>query len=99
MTSSKAVDEDALLAELDALESTKRGQVCLAGDQIATLPSRVAEAVNAVLWNRTDVTSSSLVNLLDKYGVSIREGNLNRHRRLGPTGCKCPGKPNQAAAQ
>lgn len=99
MTSSKALDEDALLAELNGLESTKRGTVCLAADQLSALPPRIMEAVNAVLWNRPDVTTASLVNLLDRHGVTIKEGNLGRHRRLGPTGCKCPGKPSQAAAQ
>lgn len=97
---SPELNEAALLAELNSLEpSGKVGQVCNAADQIGQLSPQLAGVVNAILWNRPDVSTSALIDKLAKHGIVVRDGNMRRHRRIGPNGCKCPGKPSLAAAE
>jgi len=97
---STPLNEDALLASLNKLseQSARVGHRCQTSAELAKLPDNVREVVENIFWTRTDVSMASLVTLLATHGITINDGNARRHRRLGPTGCKCPGKPNLVEA-
>jgi hypothetical protein len=94
---STSLDADALIAGLNTLseQSAKVGHRCQTAAELAELPEHVREAVDGILWHRPDVSVASIVNLLAGHGVTINDGNMRRHRRRGPTGCKCPKPPEQ----
>lgn len=84
------INADDLLADLDSLTPGVGGHTCHAGAAIATLPPEVLAAIDPIL-DRSEITSTSISEVLARHGLTIRIGSLARHRRRGtPSGCLCP---------
>jgi hypothetical protein len=91
------VDAVGFLADLDSLGGSNIGQHCTSARALNDLPEDLRGPVDTILWTRPDVSTASLTKVLAKHGVKVDAANLARHRRRGPYGCKCPGKPEAAA--
>lgn len=84
---------DDLLSDLDALvtESWKTRTPCLTGRLFQSMPDDIRNKVEELMAN-PDVVTSSLAQVLRKWGYDVSYSSLTRHRRRGVegTGCSCP---------
>jgi len=85
------INQAEFFSELDALANISRtGEGCSVGKFMATLDEATHKKLSEVFLNEK-VNSARLVELLDKYGVTINPDVMRRHRRrmAGKMGCKC----------
>ena len=84
-------NQDDFFKDLDALVGISRtGEGCSVGKFMSSLDEPLRIKLNEIFLNE-QVNSARLVELLDKYGVTINPDVMRRHRRrmAGKMGCKC----------
>ena len=87
------MSDSGLLDELDALayEAWVTRTPCHTGRLLETMDADVRAKIEELLGN-PNVVTSSLAQVLRKWGYEVSYSSLTRHRRRGKdgTGCSCP---------